>query len=355
MKIQASILNVGFPKNVHKLENMLSKNEPFEQQLDIERIINYRVGDEVQWSSPKWLQEDDIVFFYHAKSASVTINRLKKYEGLSTTLRKALHKATSYYEHYGGKLFAVAKIAARPEYYDGDRGYHHFKGRIFAEIKDIEILTYPLQMDEFSDFIRVSRQSSITPVFGSEFDKLLALIKSNNTLSKKYSNIKGNTVPIKDADISNFILSAEATHRYTSESQFRAYYVDFLLKTISARDVFTECYCFKNDVVTGIVDNIIKVNDKHVFVEVKLNIRAEGDLVSQLRQYVNSDYLKISNGKGKTIIADIETQKMLVIDTEEVYVYSDLTGECNSVFNLSELNTPTALNDLRENIYMIFG
>ena len=48
----------------------------------------------------------------------------------------------------------------------------HWQARIYADIDIIAILEHPPDISGFNDFIKVSRQSGITPVVESEFAEL---------------------------------------------------------------------------------------------------------------------------------------------------------------------------------------
>lgn len=57
---------------------------------------------------------------------------------------------------------------------------------IYAPIDDIFLLENLIDISEFSAEIKVSRQSSITPVFGEKFDFLKKLVVKKNGIVEKY-------------------------------------------------------------------------------------------------------------------------------------------------------------------------
>ena len=70
--------------------------------------------------------------------------------------------------------------------------------------------------------------------------------------------------------------------------------------------------------------------------EVKLSVKAEKDIITQLHQYCNLDRAKLD--KSKTIESNFYNNHVVVIDTEMIYVYNNQTKILNQIFPLDKIN-----------------
>lgn len=70
MNVQAVINNISFPKTLDELRHYVFEVGRF----DMEDVLHNR---ETEWTMSKWAVPNDIVFFFHAKSAIATIRRLE--------------------------------------------------------------------------------------------------------------------------------------------------------------------------------------------------------------------------------------------------------------------------------------
>ena len=72
--------------------------------------------------------------------------------------------------------------------------------------------------------------------------------------------------------------------------------------------------------------------------EVKLNIALEVDLISQLKQYIYSDYICLSKNSNEQI-SIFEKDFMFVIDVYSLYKYIVNSGELIKMFDLDEIKS----------------
>ena len=68
----------------------------------------------------------------------------------------------------------------------------------------------------------------------------------------------------------------------------------------------------------------------------KLNIKLENDLSSQLKQYIKSDYIFLTSDSNE-FITDFEKQFMFVIDAYAVYKYTVTDEKLIKVFDLDDI------------------
>ena len=354
MNVQAFIDNISFPRTLVELER-------FADGFNVEEILTV---DETGWTAPRWAVEGDVVFFFHAKTA------IQKITALETKLRRekaeyleedyqwlweSLQRARELYKLYGGKIFAIGRISGRTEY-DSQEGDEilHWASRFYAPIDIIYVLQQPIDISEFSDFLPVSTRGAITPVVGSDFDRLKKIITSKNDIPQYLQESRAIPLPLKRINAKNWLEITQHYRRlFALEIQFRRFYVDYFLKVLGAQKKFyAECECYRQGRRTGIADNAIKIGGKWCFVEVKLNIHAEPHLHNQLQKYCRVE--KSVLDKERTIEQEgLWQNSMLVIDTTDFYFYNALTDDLTHLKNLDEIRTEREIKALQEKIILM--
>lgn len=116
--------------------------------------------------------------------------------------------------------------------------------------------------------------------------------------------------------------------------------MDYFLKTLSGKNVFSECRCHTLKTPLARVDNVFEFAGKKMLLEVKLNISLEEDLISQLNQYICADYICLSNDQSNNI-TDFEKEFMFVIDVYSVYRYDIKIKKLTKLFDLDEIKNKT--------------
>ena len=321
-----------------------------------------------EWTMPKWCKIGDIVFFMHAKTANATISRLKKklreskgeysesdYEGLISFLLRG----EDLYQKYGGKIFAVGKVCGGSFCYEEDSDFeYHWKSPVYAPIDSLYCLERPIAISEFNDFIYVSRQSAITPVFGKEFEALKSLIMSKNAVPRYLEESVSMPIPLSKITGNNWIQIASQYRRsFFLEIQFRTYYVDYLLSSLGDRKgFFKECACIKGERKASFVDNVLVIGGKYLPVEVKLNIDTEKDLIGQLRKYCALDKLVLDTKKQRFAAPEkVYGDGLLVIDTNGAYWYDNSEQSVSPIRSLDDIFTQQDISNLREAILTLMA
>ena len=351
MNVQAFIDNISFPRTLEELEW-------FADEFDVEQILRV---DETEWTAPKWAVQGDIVFFYHAKTAIQKITmletRLKKERATLTEeyydwLWDILQRGRNLYREYGGKIFAIGRISGRT-IYDPQEGDEilHWASRFYAPIDRVYVLGHPIDISEFSGFLSISTRGAITPVVGSDFDRLKKLIVSQNDITQYLKESRAIPLPLKRINAKNWLEVTQHYRRlFTLEIQFRRFYVDYLLRELGDQKTFySECACYKNGSCTGYVDNAILLHKKWCPVEIKLNTATEAHLFGQLRKYCGVERVIAREGRELPIEKLVQT-KVLVIDTEKVYLYDNNVGEMKEILCLDELKTKEDIQLLRQKL-----
>ena len=351
--INAHINNISFPKTIEELEFFIYEHGCY----NVEDILMDSVQDYTEWNVPRYSSIDDIVLFYHSKTAIQWIRKLEtklktidESEHDISLLKEWLNKARHLYSLYGGKIFAIGRVAGVPfkENNSFTNKLFHWGNKIYASINGLYLLKNPIDISEFNNFIFVSRQSGITSLPSTEFNKLKDIIASKNfDLPQYFLESKVGVFNLSKINKYNFLeLTKNYRTRFLLESDFRSYYVDNLLKNVIGNNFYRECRCYSTKNPLARVDNVICIKNKNILLEVKLNINYETNLVQQLNQYILADYIYLKNNSNQKT-CNFERDYMYIIDSYAIYKYIEKTQQINIIKKLDDL---ISISDL-ENIF----
>ena len=325
--VQAFVNNVSAPKSLEELVFLVENSGRF----TVEELL---YDDTAEWTAPKWTKPGDVVFFMHTKTAMSSLTAIRtelnrRKEHFSTDEYKEymdwIERGLRLHKQYGGKIFAVARVSGPLTVYDSPlEDNYHWGSRLYAEMDHVTLLDNPVDISEFRDFLQISRVSGITPVFGGIFTNLKELIARKNKLPWFLAHADATPIPLANINTENWMkLSNEYRRSFMFESQFRHYYVDYLLKAISDRKtIYSECRCQKQGMADSFVDNVIYIKRKYLTVEVKLSVAAEPNIKAQVKKYCYDDRVLLDK-KDKAATPDqFHPGKCLIIDTDHVYMYS---------------------------------
>ena len=227
----------------------------------------------------------------------------------------------------------------------------HWHSNIYALVNEICILDNPVNISEFRDFLFISRQSTITPVFSDSFDKLKDLMLSkNNNLLEYLLNSRSVDILLKGINSNNWLqIAQESRYKFFLEIQFRKFFVDYLLKELSdIKTIYKECPCYKDKSIVSYVDNIILFNGRYLPVEVKLNINLEENIIPQLTKYCNLSKLILDKNKKFADLEKIYSDNALIIDRDGIYLYTDSAKNIIKIFTLEDLRDFQDIKNLRQ-------
>lgn len=349
--VNAHINNISFPTDIEGLEYFVYEHGRY----NVEDILT---EPDTNWTVPRNAKIGDIVLFYHAKTAIARITALitqvnalpNDSEHDKPLLLQWLERARSLYKRYGGKVFAVARVTGSPEYWPTDEAgnAYHWHGRVYADVGDVVVLENPVDISDFNSFIKVSRQSAITPLPSKEFNGLRNLIwGENDCLPEYFLKCEIGNFDLAYINGENFLaVTQEYRRRFLLEIDFRSYYVDYLLRGLVKRHFWQECICHTEGKPNYFVDNVFQYGNKFYLLEVKLNVQLEKDLCGQLKQYINADYLYLDKAATRQV-SDFERGFMYVIDTDALYRY-DATSD--TLVELVRLDDVHCVNDIAKHL-----
>ena len=113
---------------------------------------------------------------------------------------------------------------------------------------------------------------------------------------------------------------------------------------------YAECECYQQGRRTGFADNAIKIGGKWCFVEVKLNVHAEPHLHDQLKKYCHSERVILQKGERTLTQEKVWQNTMLVIDTEDFYIYSVSSDQLTLLESLDKIKTESNIKALQKRI-----
>ena len=145
------------------------------------------------------------------------------------------------------------------------------------------------------------------------------------------------------------MLTNEFGRRFSSEKQFRTFYLDYLLTSIGdQKRFFAECRCSKPTINDSFMDYVIRFNGKYLPVEAKILVNGnEQQIKAQANKYVHNSSIILDN-KGRTITgADCHFGKVLVADTSDLYMYTDSDDSLEPICSLNDLKTADDLPKIR--------
>ena len=241
------------------------------------------------------------------------------------------------YDKYGATIFAVGEVDTIPEIETSTKEKTHWRIPIYANYKNVTLLENPIMISDFRDYITISRQGTVTPVYGEAFEKLKSDLEKDNKLPESLQDAVASPITLAKINDTNWL---EATslyrRRFTLESQFRAFFVDRFLKAICpARSIYRECVCYNTKRNSRPrVDNVILIDGKYLPVEVKLNVKIERDIKRQCASYCGVEKCDLNH--SKTIIGESMYQKVMVIDTTSIYLYDFLKDDIKDIKQLDD-------------------
>ncbi|MDE5819288.1 MAG: hypothetical protein K2N41_03950 [Lachnospiraceae bacterium] len=354
--VQSFINNIAFPKSLEELRFFIEEHGCY----NVEDIL---LNGETNWTCPKWAKVGDIVFFMHSKTAKSTITKLRTCLNNSKSdysdeefaeMISWIDRGLELYRRYGGTIFAVGVVGGLPEYFEDQKDtLYHWNSPLYCDITNVVKFVNPIHISEFNGFIMVSRQSGITPVFGENFDRLKKVISKKNSIPQFLRLSKASSLPLSKIDDNNWYqLSNKYRRSFMLETQFRTFYVNRLLRYLSdIKSIYKECDCIKRNKPITFVDNVILFHKKYLPVEVKLLVSATPNINQQLSQYCDDDEIIIDKKNNRRVAkTKIYNNRVLVIDTEAIYMYKAEQDILMTIFDLDYLTDHRTLMVVEEKI-----
>jgi hypothetical protein len=326
--VQSCITTISFPETLEAVQDMVQKNQDMGGWLtDMDTLLSFQRNDIIYWTAPKWMTQGDILFFYYAKKARVRVVALYRQtfqDRFDNNLKELLKRTVEQSSQYAGTIFGCAEVSGVAEYSQSE--LYHFGSRFFAPIDRFHVFEHPLSSEEFADYVKIG-QNTTTPLYGQQFDGIKKLLAVRNRLPdflhKAYLGISS----FRTINQDNWpTIACASSARFIHEAQIRAYFVDYFLKEVKDKGtpLLEECQCYRDGDKTGIVDYFVKVHNRWVPVEAKLNMLAERDVLAQIAKYTRVDWFVPTKGTHRTKRFEADKHSScIVIDQSGIYVTID--------------------------------
>ncbi len=339
--VQSAITTISFPRDLEGLEYLVEKNEdfPIDFYTDMDVLLSsdvvfnyikeYDGQDHYNWTAPRWMSEGDILFYYHSLSSINSSKNVFKESKEAHAPERIIENAEHGMEiadKYAGKIFGCSKISGSTQYFD----YYpqHFRGRNFAPINEVHIFENPVDIKEFSEFLKITRGGTITPISrDDDFQRLKELLSENNELPDYLKTAQIGNNNFRNVGKDNWReVSCSINSSFLYEDQIRSYLIDYFLKEIkdNSTRLYEECDCFRDSKMTGTADYFMKLNSTWVPVEAKVNILSEKDIHQQLSKYLHIDSFRPTlRNKEQKEFEVFNPKFALIIDQSGVYIYNE--------------------------------
>lgn len=308
------------------------------------------------WSSPKWILEGDISFFYQSrrsiKHSRRVYNALKKQLHLEDSRRAGTpdselplyhqmlivfvaiaKRGMMFCEEYGSHIFAVGRAAGMPRTETSGAG-SHWTNRIYSEYRDVFVLDSPIAYNDFSDSVSL-QQRAITPLTASQFEVVRALVASRNPDVNYLTSLRHRDHRISElAKVAGWRgMCGRDRPRFLFESQVREYVFDDFLQDVCSQEceVRREVMSQSETGEMGIIDYLIHCAGRPpLAIEAKLAAIDSPELRGQLRKYCGA----CTDRGGITMKTH---ENCLLLDAQTVYAYHPATDQLTRVLEFDGL------------------
>jgi O-acetyl-ADP-ribose deacetylase (regulator of RNase III) len=114
---------------------------------------------------------------------------------------------------------------------------------------------------------------------------------------------------------------------------------------------YTECRCQRPDINDSFMDYVVLFHGKYLPVETKLSVSAESNLIGQVSKYVHNSKVFLQNDSSQWITGEyFHEGKVLIIDTENVYMYDASVSQIKKIVDLDQLKSAKDLSGVRQMI-----
>ena len=99
------------------------------------------------------------------------------------------------------------------------------------------------------------------------------------------------------------------------------------------------------------MDYVVLFHGKYLPVETKLSVSAESNLIGQVSKYVYNSKVFLQNDSSQWITGEyFHEGKVLIIDTENVYMYDASVRQIKKIVSLDQLKSAEDLSRVRQMI-----
>ena len=174
------ITNFQSPKEIEDLKDRLYYRDGY-TSLEI-LLTDATLSGKTEWTVDRDCQVGDTVLFMCAKTAKDHIAHVcaeaKRFN--DDMLIKFAEEEREIYNKYAGKILAIGVLEGIPFQDVSEFPYQGWKSPWYGKVGDLRLLEHPISIDEFRDFIKISRTGSITKLTSEKWEHLAQIILDKN-------------------------------------------------------------------------------------------------------------------------------------------------------------------------------
>lgn len=176
----AFITNFQSPVELDDLADRYSRG----QVTNLEILKNHEKYAPIEWTVDKDAAIGDTVYFMCAKASVDHIGHLcavlRRMDETDENLLDFAETLRKRYKSAAGHIIAVGRMAEQP-FQTMDAGWEapYWRSPWYARIDNIHVLDAPVSIDQFRDFIKVSRTGAITKLTPKQEALLQNLVAEN--------------------------------------------------------------------------------------------------------------------------------------------------------------------------------
>jgi hypothetical protein len=323
--VQAVVVNLTVPSTLYDVEERIDDRYlclGTDGVLDLDWLLDFEgLQREASWTGPAWMVAGDVLFFHLTKkSRSLAKSYLRATDRaarpeLAATLDRILLQA----DRYAGTIlgYAIVSGQARRERQEGPGA--HFASQVFLPISYVQIFETPLPGTAFRDLVQINAGAVNPPLDATRFAALKARLGERNRDIGPLAQLEFGDLHlagIKGADNWYELLRNERV-RFLYEEQVSEYFVEPLLAAVKdpGSPLLKECRCDPRDPTTerGRSDYFVRIGEKWLPVEVKLDVGLAENIARQLAKYAHLRGFVPTQGKQAGEYFEVEDSALCVL------------------------------------------
>ena len=177
------VTNFQSPKEIEDLEDRFYNGGGY---TNLEILEDGAKIGWAEWTVDKSCEVGDIVILMCAKTAKDHMEHVcTQAKGIDDIeLIRFAKLEREKYKKYSGYLLGTGRISESPFQGYSEYQFKCWQSPWYAKISDIKLFDCPIYIDEFRDFIKVSRTGAITKLSNDQWEQLRDLIvEKNDTLN----------------------------------------------------------------------------------------------------------------------------------------------------------------------------
>lgn len=178
------ITNFQPQKDIDDLRDRLYNSDGY-TNLEI-LLTSASFSGETEWTVDKNCQVGDVILFMCAKTAKDHIGHVcaeaKRLD--DDELIDFAEKEREKYNQYAGNIIAIGILSDTPFQSVSSFPYQGWRSPWYGKVSDLKLFAHPISIDNFRDFIKISRTGSITKLTDEQWKRLKQIILNTGNVMR---------------------------------------------------------------------------------------------------------------------------------------------------------------------------